>query len=1519
MQAKFTIIRGKRRGTAFEICPNQAITLGRNATCGWILPDKKTSGYHCRLENNDGQWWLQDLGSRNGTYINGIRVQKASLAHHDIIRIGVSCFLFEIDMDNAIEQKADPQLSTLEGRAPAEFVSAQTRFGEPAMTARSPWFLGQMFGHYRLDKELGHGGMGVVYKAYDTTLQRTVALKVISSERYIDDDRIRRFVQEARATARLKHPNIVAIYEVGDHPQHYFTMEYLAGQTLGEKIRQERIVPRRAAMILQKVADALHTAHDAGIIHRDIKPSNIMLGADQEPKIMDFGLAKMIDQSLSCPGKLIGTPAYISPEQAEGRSVGPTSEVYALGATLYEVLTGRPPFEGETYFNILYQVLDNDPVPPRVLNPDIPVELDAICLKCLEKSPARRYANADNLAEDLANFIADRPVRARPATAFTHLRKFASRHCFWCSSAVLLLMLLFVVIFFHFYLEKRKLQDTQARLAESLLLQGDVLGMAGRWSEAHQSYRAASNLLRQTDNAPLPAELGIWDCYRQAPPPVNFFNGHSSRVHGVAFFPDGRRIVSGSADQTIKIWDIATGECLRTITGHSHRVLAVTISPDGVLIASASADHTIKIWQATDGRLVTTLSNHSGAVNCLQFSSDGRRLLSGSDDRTARIWDLRSGTQIQLFKGHKDTVSGVAFTPDQRYVFTSSWDKTIKMWQAATGKALRTFTGHKHVIRGLALAGDGKTLLSASWDRTARLWNADSGKEIRPLIGHKGRLYCIAISPDGRRVLTGSLDKTMRLWDVESGQELQIFRQDSNLYSIAFSADGTLAVCGGGNGSIYLWSVASEWEPRIFRGHDAPIGSVALALDGRLAATGSDDNTIRIWDIATGQTLQCIGGRQGRIHNLIFSDNGKQLIVGGANSIDIRDVATAARISHLPNEHIGQCNAFSRDKRLVAVGSPSGIITLSDLIRRRQLGRFTIATGADAQALAFSPDSSLLAAGSADHDIYIWHLENKKLLRILTGHTGSIQTLAFSPDGEMLLSGSWDRTLRLWDSERGKTIAIFRRHSDVVATATFSPDGLIALSGSWDGTLRLWDVKRGTELRAFNAHNRRVTSAVFGHAGQKVLSAGDDRLARLWDFSRANHYQKLENDLERAKKTLQSNNRHGPSLAIMGHWYAFRGIWSAALTCFSYAIRYGSEGIDSLPLAYCYWKNSQLAQAKQQFLLARQKHPQDRHYIQLCLQSLAKKPAAPASVAPTIVACQRKIANDYRVDSVALSSDGRLVLASCRDHSLKLWSVKDGRLVQTFRGHADAVLAVALSSDDRLAVSSGWDKTVRLWQVKTGQELCCWQGHNDDVESVAFSPNNRLVLSGSWDGTVRLWQIGKGSALRIFVGHTAAVVTVAFSPDGNHALSAGWDKTVRLWQVATGKQLRIFHGHTATIANVCFSPDGRQALSTSWDKSMKLWDIASSREIRCLVGHDGFVRHAIFGEYGRQIVSASSDCTLRLWETATGRQLMIFAGHEDAICGIDWSWRHGIIVSGSWDKTVAIWQIPDRKNNDKSP
>ena len=332
---------------------------------------------------------------------------------------------------------------------------------------------GQMFGHYQIQEELGRGGMGIVYKALDTKLDRNVALKVIVHSNK-DAKEVARLLQEATVMARLEHPNIVRIYDIGESPTPYFTMEYIQGASLAFLLEKRRISAIQASALLAKVAEAVHMAHRSNVVHRDIKPSNIMIGQNNEPRLMDFGLAKIKDErrkevSLSRSGELLGTPVYMAPEQIDGEP-GFASDVYSLGATLYECLTGRPPFQGDTHWNILNQIITQDVIPPRALNPDISVYLEAICLKCLNKEAKKRYPNARDLARDLKNFLSNRPVVARPYTRMDQAMRLVSRHKgISCAVLATVAVLIGFIGTLLYYNEKIGREKAAALLARDLL------------------------------------------------------------------------------------------------------------------------------------------------------------------------------------------------------------------------------------------------------------------------------------------------------------------------------------------------------------------------------------------------------------------------------------------------------------------------------------------------------------------------------------------------------------------------------------------------------------------------------------------------------------------------------------------------------------------------------------------------------------------------------------------------------------------------------------------------------------------------------------------------------------------------------------------------------------------------------------------------------------------------------------------------------------------------------------------
>ncbi len=358
------------------------------------------------------------------------------------------------DLTSNLKTNLKTELITKDGAETSADTSADTSANK-ATKVSSPTVLrpGENFRHYRVQKKLGQGGMGAVYKVYDPKLERKVALKVILPGQEVNENFRKRFLQEAKATAQLKHPHIISVLEVGEEPQNYFTMEYIKGFTLKELIDKNKLTPLQVASLLLKVTKGVSQAHHQGIIHRDIKPANIMVTKNRQPKLMDFGLAKIIDTKLSKTGETLGTPAYMPPEQAEGTTVDARSDVYSIGATLYEALTGRAPFQGESYFNILHQILNAEPVRPKILNPDIPVELEAICLKCLEKDPAKRYSSAQSLAQDFDNFLQQKPIQACIPNRWILFKKFILRHKLPCTTSFV--GFIFLIALMGWIMEKR--------------------------------------------------------------------------------------------------------------------------------------------------------------------------------------------------------------------------------------------------------------------------------------------------------------------------------------------------------------------------------------------------------------------------------------------------------------------------------------------------------------------------------------------------------------------------------------------------------------------------------------------------------------------------------------------------------------------------------------------------------------------------------------------------------------------------------------------------------------------------------------------------------------------------------------------------------------------------------------------------------------------------------------------------------------------------------------------------------
>ncbi len=999
------------------------------------------------------------------------------------------------------------------------------------------------FGDYELLEEIARGGMGVVYRARQASLDRLVAMKLLLAGTMASPAYVKRFRTEASAAASLQHPNIVAIHEVGvQQGQHYLVMDYVDGPSLARIIADggpQMPDFRRSVQWMKRAAEAVHYAHEHGILHRDLKPSNILIDATDEPRVTDFGLAKRFegDSEPSVSGQVVGSPSYIPPEQAAARrgKVSRRSDVYGLGATLYHLLTGRAPFQAATLTDTLDQVLNVDPVTPRVLNPSVPVDLETVCLKCLEKEPAKRYNTTLELAEELTRYLEGKPVLARPVNRLAKTWR-------WCQRQPVRAMLVgalivtFVLGLTGVILEWRRAErqrleaSANALLAEQNAYAADM-SLAQRALEAND-LGLAINLLeryRPLNTAGSPIRPGgttdlrhwEWRYLRQRCMSDEWFTlcQYSNWITCLQVSSDGQVLAFRKADGHIAVWDfVARRRLVEAPALAPVRASSLAFAPGSHLLALGKVSATGEAELAfldVDARRETAPMPLATAAQALAFSADGRLLgilhnqgevtvqEVGSKQICARFgpWALRPG---------ETDSGGLRFSNDGNKLVIGHSDGRIRIVDWRTGAQSEISSPDKD--NGIIAFACSPTEDLVAWGSGSGgsliwLWNWVTQKPISELKGHKNWIVALAFSPDGRLLASASGDRTIRLWNVADRNEIRCFQGHlDEVWGLAFLPDGQTLVSGSKEGSVRVWRINDPNRRPIHETLPTPVirRALAFASDSQSLVTACQDGSIRRWSTQPLRELERLRLPGGHVHGLDLSTNGRWLAVAYASgAVQILDWRNRQVVTNLPAAPAADCllrfspgAKFLLQRSISTDGSLTARFWETATWTELALGDSDVTRSA---AMSVAPDDRVWAAGFDNGAIKLWGLRDNRSLGNLIGHSGAVGGLAFSPDGKVLASASDDGYVVLWDLLTRRQLRRFRAHFSTARCVAFSSDACrLATLGTANDSVKLWDLSTFRELVALPAEGSWFLRLDFSPDGATLAATGARGIVELW-------------------------------------------------------------------------------------------------------------------------------------------------------------------------------------------------------------------------------------------------------------------------------------------------------------------------------------------------------------------------------------------------------------------------------------
>ncbi len=1421
---------------------------------------------------------------------------------------------------------------------------------------------------YELLDIIGEGGMGVVYAAHQSSIARTVAVKMLKPSAKVREGQRDKFISEAVVTGELDHPNIVPIYDLGanDEGALFYSMKRVRGTPWDKVVRQKQLDENLS--ILLRVADAVAFAHAGGVIHRDLKPENVMLGDFGEVLVMDWGLARITPEfahvnAVYQADSLGGTPAYMAPEMAKGPvdNINKTSDIYLLGAILYEIIGGEPPHSGRDVMQCLMAASQNRIDPIRYDG-----ELKAIALKAMATRQEDRYQSVKEFQEAVRVYQSHSESLVLTAHANQNLQKARAIDVSAKSERAKEAYQLFARALYGFQ--------------ESLTL----------WD----SNQRARGLLAETQRDYAKCALGNGDLDLAASLLDTSHAEHQTLMSQI----EAARSERDARQRRLRMAKRAVAALLAIV------VATITIA---LFLVNAQRNKAIAARQEEERQkniAVTAQKGETAAREQAEKDRDAATVAKQEEEKARGLADKRREEAEVAQK--KEEVARLA-EEKQRLAADAAKLAAVEAkereeyeaYVAQIGLAAAKIDENAFDF-ALELLNDSKPeLRNWEWGRLMHLSKLGVGS-----YEAAGPVYAVAYSPDGKTFATGDLGGEAVVWDSATGKPRHTETQGQYVLSVAYSPDGRYLATGSSDGKIRIDDV-SEAGMRLkdnhvatLEGHTDGVLSVRFSPDGGQLLSGSYDNTARLWDVATRDTLQEFRGHSWWVWAAEFSPDQQRIVTAGQDGKAIvwekqgagsteqgarsEEPETRSVVRGSPDHPVVRGSpdpARAATEGLIGSnGRPAvGPVARSGDRPQQQYVRLTEFSGHDGAVYSakFSPDGKLVATGGYDKMVMIWNPDETQPVDIakrldrepepkpnhlrLAGHDGPVRAVAFSPQGRLALSGSEDNTIRVWDVAGGEEVKALRGHSSAVRACVFSPDGERVLSGGDDQRVRVWDVKGYEEVRvlhatAFTGHDDAVLAARFSHDSQQIVTASRDRTAILWDAASGQRLQQFQEGHEFLVSAAEffPGGRHlatGAGDNSVRVWNTTEGTQQAIFTPTG---RFGALAVSpdgdwiatgSLGADVKIWnvrsgalaatlsghsaEVSALAFSPAGELLASGGNRGDVRLWRR--ENRSNRPAWNFE--------RELVGHNGSITALRFTPDGQRLITASGDHTCGQWNVSTGEETPHLAlKHPESISALDLPADGTLALTTCDDGIARLWRLADATELATLQSAGKAFNSVGFSPDgSTAALVSSEDKRVWLWDLStataagasrefsNGDAHQLFLDFsksTREVWAAKFAPDGRHVLTMGGNDA-QLWELETRRPVVQFSPHGA-VASAAISPDGRLIATGSWDHSAKIWDAATGRAIRKLAGgHAGYINSVEFSPDGGELLTASDDRTARLWkvDVAAGgptavekaakpvESATVFRGHEGRVFGATFSRDGARILTVSGDNTARIW------------